>query len=114
MLLSFSLVLGFVMNNPAAENALSASADVGGIIFKASPSFIIFDEQFSVESNNCNSCLTILLKLELFLVEQRRTFVYELQRIQRLDQRTFHILSKFNLFSTLSLNSDSIVYSTLQ
>ncbi|GBM35000.1 hypothetical protein AVEN_240362-1 [Araneus ventricosus] len=31
------LVLRFVMNNPAAENALSASDDVGGIAFKVSP-----------------------------------------------------------------------------
>ncbi|GFW81823.1 hypothetical protein TNCV_2884971 [Trichonephila clavipes] len=30
-----SLVLRFVTNNPAAENALSASIDVGGIVFKA-------------------------------------------------------------------------------
>ncbi|GBM03585.1 hypothetical protein AVEN_203161-1 [Araneus ventricosus] len=36
------------MNNPAAENAISASADIGGIVFKALPSFIIFDG-FSVE-----------------------------------------------------------------
>ncbi|GFY08335.1 hypothetical protein TNCV_1357411 [Trichonephila clavipes] len=33
----------------SAENDLSASADVGGIAFKASTSFIIFDEEFSVE-----------------------------------------------------------------
>ncbi|GBO19239.1 hypothetical protein AVEN_107075-1 [Araneus ventricosus] len=59
MLLSFSLVLIFVMNNPAAENALSASAHVEGIVLKASPSFIIFDDQFSVESNNCNRYLRI-------------------------------------------------------
>ncbi|GBN00913.1 hypothetical protein AVEN_8383-1 [Araneus ventricosus] len=52
MLLSFSLVLSIVINNPAAENALSAPADVGGIVFKASPSFIIFAERFSVQSNN--------------------------------------------------------------
>ncbi|GBN26605.1 hypothetical protein AVEN_53922-1 [Araneus ventricosus] len=32
------------MNNPAAENALSASADVGRFMFKASTSFIIFDD----------------------------------------------------------------------
>ncbi|GBO09306.1 hypothetical protein AVEN_20677-1 [Araneus ventricosus] len=65
------------MNNPAAENALSTSADGGRIAFKTSPSFIIFDDRFPVESNNCNSCFTILLKLELLLVEQRRTFVFE-------------------------------------
>ncbi|GBN35584.1 hypothetical protein AVEN_183897-1 [Araneus ventricosus] len=77
MLLSFSLVLNFVMNNPAVENAVSASADVGGIVFKASPSFIIFDDRFSVEANNSNPCFTILHKLELLLVEQRRAFFFE-------------------------------------
>ncbi|GBM59805.1 hypothetical protein AVEN_10014-1 [Araneus ventricosus] len=76
MLLSLSLVLSFAVNNPAAENALSASADVGGIAFKASPSFI-FNDRFSVESNNCNSCFTILLKLELLLVEQCKIFIFE-------------------------------------
>ncbi|GBM51297.1 hypothetical protein AVEN_252640-1, partial [Araneus ventricosus] len=40
MLLSLSLVLSFVMNKPAAENALLASAHVGGIILKASPSLM--------------------------------------------------------------------------
>ncbi|GBN73715.1 hypothetical protein AVEN_86694-1 [Araneus ventricosus] len=58
------------MKNLSEENAPSASADVGGIVFRASPSFIIFADRFSVESNNCNSCFTILLKLELLLVEQ--------------------------------------------
>ncbi|GBN81278.1 hypothetical protein AVEN_200125-1 [Araneus ventricosus] len=38
MLLSFSLVLSFVLNNPAAEDALSASTDVGGIVLKVSRS----------------------------------------------------------------------------
>ncbi|GBN41799.1 hypothetical protein AVEN_192460-1 [Araneus ventricosus] len=56
---------------------LSAPADVEGIVFKASPSFKIFDDRFPVESNYCNSCFTILLKVELLLVEQRRTFVFE-------------------------------------
>ncbi|GBN49047.1 hypothetical protein AVEN_189657-1 [Araneus ventricosus] len=37
----------FVMNNSAAENALSASDDVVGIVFKASLSFITFDDRFS-------------------------------------------------------------------
>ncbi|GBO31407.1 hypothetical protein AVEN_127487-1 [Araneus ventricosus] len=65
------------MNNPAAENALSASAD-GGIVFKDSPNFTVFDDLFSLESNSSyNSCFTILLKLELLLVEQRRTFVFK-------------------------------------
>ncbi|GBO28697.1 hypothetical protein AVEN_123478-1 [Araneus ventricosus] len=78
MLLSLSLVPTFVMNNPAAENALSASTDVGGIVFKDSPNFIVFYDLFSVESiSSYNSCFTILLKLELLLVEQRRTFVSE-------------------------------------
>ncbi|GBM94112.1 hypothetical protein AVEN_237386-1 [Araneus ventricosus] len=76
MLLSLSLVLNFVMNEPAAENS-PTSADVEGIVFKASPSFIIFDDRFSVEPNNWNYCFTILLKLELLLVEQRWTFVFE-------------------------------------
>ncbi|GBO26142.1 hypothetical protein AVEN_229889-1, partial [Araneus ventricosus] len=66
------LARSFVMNNPAAENALSASPDVVGIVFKASPSFIIFDDRFSVESNNCNSFFPIFLKLELLLVIQRK------------------------------------------
>ncbi|GBM14033.1 hypothetical protein AVEN_209930-1 [Araneus ventricosus] len=57
-----SLVLSFVMNNPAAENVLSASADVGGIVFKASPSFIIFDDRFSVESNS--SVFTIFVQIK--------------------------------------------------
>ncbi|GBM07158.1 hypothetical protein AVEN_15411-1, partial [Araneus ventricosus] len=70
MPLSFCLFLTFVMNNTAAENALSATTHVGGVVFKASPSFIIFADRFSVESNNCNSCFNILLKLKLFLVEQ--------------------------------------------
>ncbi|GBL98725.1 hypothetical protein AVEN_8625-1 [Araneus ventricosus] len=65
------------MNNPATENSLSASAEVEGIVSKTSPSFMIFVDRFSVESNNCNSYFTILLKLELLLVEQRCTFVFE-------------------------------------
>ncbi|GBL67080.1 hypothetical protein AVEN_267199-1 [Araneus ventricosus] len=76
MLLPLSLVLSFVMNNPEAENALSASTD-GGIVFKSSPSFTIFYDRFSIESNNYNSCFTIFLKLEILLVEQRGTFVFE-------------------------------------
>ena len=78
MLLSLSLALNFVMNIPAAENTLSASTDVGGFVFKASLNFIIFEDWFSVESNNCNSCLIILLHLESLLDEQRkRTFVFD-------------------------------------
>ncbi|GBM17997.1 hypothetical protein AVEN_207241-1 [Araneus ventricosus] len=66
------------MNNPAPENAFSASLpNVGGIVFTASASFIIFDDRFYFESNNCSSYFTIVLKLELLLVEQRRTFVFE-------------------------------------
>ncbi|GBN76723.1 hypothetical protein AVEN_149757-1 [Araneus ventricosus] len=65
------------MNNQATENSFSASEEVEGIVFKASPSFITFVDRFSVESNNCNSCITILLKLELLLVEQRWTCVFE-------------------------------------
>ncbi|GBN08747.1 hypothetical protein AVEN_9911-1 [Araneus ventricosus] len=76
MLLSFSLIRSFVLNKSAAENSLSLSADVG-IVYKASSSFVIFDDRFSVESNNCNSCFPILLKLELLLVEQSKTFVFE-------------------------------------
>ncbi|GBL83387.1 hypothetical protein AVEN_110694-1 [Araneus ventricosus] len=72
MLLSFNLVRGFAMYNSSAENALSASVDALEIVFKASPSFIIFDDRFSVVSNNCNSCFPILFKLELLLVEQPR------------------------------------------
>ncbi|GBL81066.1 hypothetical protein AVEN_83141-1 [Araneus ventricosus] len=64
------------MNNPAAENFLSASADVEGIVFKAPPSFIKFDDRFSV-SNNCNSCFIVLLKKELLLVGQHWTLVFE-------------------------------------
>ena len=56
MLLSLSIVPNFVMNIPVAENAFSALTDVGGIVFKASHNFIIFEDYFSVESNNCNSC----------------------------------------------------------
>ncbi|GBN00087.1 hypothetical protein AVEN_225980-1 [Araneus ventricosus] len=70
MLLSLTLVLSFAMNNPAAENTLSASADVGGIVFKASSNFIIFDDHFSVDSNGCNSCFTILSKFKHLLIEQ--------------------------------------------
>ncbi|GBN08194.1 hypothetical protein AVEN_57210-1 [Araneus ventricosus] len=77
MVLSFSIVRSFVMRTPAAEKAISTSAGVAAIVFKASPSFIIFDVQFSVESNNCNSCFPILLKLELLLVEQLKAFVFE-------------------------------------
>ncbi|GBM13979.1 hypothetical protein AVEN_152397-1 [Araneus ventricosus] len=76
MLLSLNLVLSFITNNLATENALSASAD-GGIVFKSSSSFIIFYDRFSVGSNNYNYCFTILLKLELLLVEQRRNFVFD-------------------------------------
>ncbi|GBM50511.1 hypothetical protein AVEN_174030-1, partial [Araneus ventricosus] len=65
------------MKSPAAENSLSASADVEGIVFKALHSFIIFDDRFSVESNNCSSYFTILLKLELLLVEQHWPFDFE-------------------------------------
>lgn len=43
------------MHNPAAENALLASADVKGIEFKVLPSFITFDDRFTIESNNFNS-----------------------------------------------------------
>ncbi|GBM84759.1 hypothetical protein AVEN_249895-1 [Araneus ventricosus] len=70
------LSLSFVIKNPVAENALSASAGVGGIVFTVSTSFATFDDRYSVESNNCNSCFTILLKLELLLVEYLRTFVF--------------------------------------
>ncbi|GBM14318.1 hypothetical protein AVEN_128373-1 [Araneus ventricosus] len=77
MLLSLSLVLSFVMNNTVAENALSALADVRAIVFKTSRSFILLDDRISVESNNYNSCFTILLKLEVLLAKQRRTFVFE-------------------------------------
>jgi len=38
-LLSFSLLLSFVTNSPAAEKALSSSTDLGLIIIKAWNSF---------------------------------------------------------------------------
>ena len=42
MLRSLNLLLSFVMKSPAAENALSASTDVGGTEFMASYSFVTF------------------------------------------------------------------------
>ncbi|GBN55307.1 hypothetical protein AVEN_58562-1 [Araneus ventricosus] len=100
MLLSLSLVLSFDMNNPAAENARSASADVGRIVFKASPSFIIFDDGFSVESNNCNSCFTFSLKLELLPSEQLKTFVFEWIAFYNFSYNTRDLSSKVSVLSS--------------
>ncbi|GBN79022.1 hypothetical protein AVEN_218254-1 [Araneus ventricosus] len=100
MFLSLCLVLSFVVNNPAAENALSASTDIGGMVFKVSPRFLIFDDLFSVESNNCNSCFTILLKIELLLVEQRRTFVLEWIAFSHFSYNVKNLSSKFSVFSS--------------
>ncbi|GBM69288.1 hypothetical protein AVEN_86624-1 [Araneus ventricosus] len=97
------------MNNLATENALSASAD-GGIVFKSSPSFIIFYDRFSIGSNNYNSCFTILLKLELLLVEKRKNFVFEWIAFSNFSYNVKDLSSKVPVLSSSEceeLDSDS-------
>ena len=56
------------------KNVLSVSTDVRETILKTS-SFITYEDQFFVESNNYNFCL-ISLKLELLLFEQHKIFAF--------------------------------------
>ncbi|GFY09658.1 hypothetical protein TNCV_381531 [Trichonephila clavipes] len=56
---TLSLVLSILTNNPVAENALSASFDFGGFVFKASRNFIKFGDGFLVESNRAASLVLV-------------------------------------------------------
>ncbi|GBL98236.1 hypothetical protein AVEN_174046-1 [Araneus ventricosus] len=99
----------FVMNNTAAENALSASDDVVANVFKASPSFIVFDDRFSVESNYCNSCSPILIKLDPFLLQQRKITVFEWITLSNFSYNVQDFSSKVSCLSSecKKLDSDS-------
>ena len=60
MLRSLNLLLSFVMKSPAAENALSASTDVGGTEFMASYSFVTFFVRSLVVSKIASSFVKCL------------------------------------------------------
>ena len=105
MLLSLSVVLNFVMNIPAPENALLASSEVAAIVFKVSFNFIIFHDRFSMESKNCNSCLTILLTLESLQNEQRmRAFVFEWIAFSNFCSSVNDLSSKVSMLSSSECN----------